>query len=273
MALLKAIYDKQEDIPEEYQKLYTERKEKWELTEVSGVKTQTDVDTLQTSLRKERELHGDTKALLKPFKALDKTPEELHTELDRIPELEARAEGKGSDPEKIKAEVDAGVLKLMGPIDRELTELREGALVKDAKILDLTAAGTTRTIHDKVRAAAAELNVVASAVPDVLMLAERAFTVDTAEDGTQTVRTKDGSDPKLWLGDMQETRKHWWPESEGGGAGGSGGKGGFPENPFTRDHWNMTKQGQVFTKDPQRAAAMAKAAGTTVGGPKPPEKK
>jgi hypothetical protein len=43
-------------------------------------------------------------------------------------------------------------------------------------------------------------------------------------------------------------------------------------NPWTADNWNMTEQGKIYTSDPSRAEQLAKAAGTTVGGPRPAKK-
>lgn len=66
-----------------------------------------------------------------------------------------------------------------------------------------------------------------------------------------------------------------WAKSEEGkpfvrGAGATGSNGGRNEpNPFSADAWNVTEQGQVVKADAAKAERLAKAAGTTLGGPRP----
>lgn len=82
-----------------------------------------------------------------------------------------------------------------------------------------------------------------------------------------------GLAPKDWLVDLQAKRPHWFGESGGGGAGGGRNTTTGIKNPFTAEHWNMTEQGKILETDSARANTLARAAGTTVGGPKPALKK
>ena len=106
------------------------------------------------------------------------------------------------------------------------------------------------------------------------MLAERVFEV--GEDGRVTTSgasgVTPGLDPAAWLLEVQPKRTHWWPASVGGGARGKGyGSGSaWDKNPWTRQHWNLTAQGQVYAADPERAAQMARSAGSEIGARKPP---
>ena len=275
---LKAIYEKLEEIPEAFRELYTERDGKFAVSAIDGMKTQIDVDKLSEAARKERALHQETRQKLVVWNTLGKTPEEVQDLLDRMPELEAAAAGKGVDETKIEALVTSRLNRQLVPLQRQLTE-------KDTKLKELTdltgvlqAERVTRTVHDNVRAAATKLKVIPEAMPDVLMLAERMLEID--EDG-KTVRTKDqvgvtpGVSPEVWLTDMQRSRPHWWPPSQGTGAQGSGGGGGnlMGENPFSRPGWNLTLQGQILTKEPERAKQLMRQAGCTSPGIMPPEKK
>jgi hypothetical protein len=106
-----------------------------------------------------------------------------------------------------------------------------------------------------------------------LLLSDRVFEV---EEGTNRVVTKDnvgvtpGIDPSVWFTDIQKTRPHWWGPSQGGGAGGNrGGAGDTSVNPFSHANWNLTEQGRLVQADRAKADQLAKAAGTTVGGPRP----
>ena len=130
---------------------------------------------------------------------------------------------------------------------------------------------TTRVVHDHIRKAAREAKLRDTAVEDALVLGERIFTVDesgsvVARDG---VGVTPGVGPDVWLTDVKATRPHWWPESSGAGARGNSGASGGGVNPFSKDGWNMTAQGQAYRDDPNKAAQLAAAAGTTIGGPKP----
>jgi hypothetical protein len=274
---LKATYDKQEDIPEAFRELYAEQDEKFVLTGIEGIRTQHEMTKLTNEAYKERVKYKEHRDKLAAWNALGKTPEEVQELLDKVPELEAAAAGKVVDETKIEALVTARVNKQVVPLQRQAGE-------KDAKIKELTdltqtlqGERVTRTIHDTVRAAATKLRVIPEALPDVLMLAERMLEIE--EDG-KSVRTKDqvgvtpGVAPEVWLIDMQKTRPHWWPPSQGTGAQGGSGGGGFTgDNPFARDTWNLTKQGQIITQDPKKAEQLMKQAGCPGPGIMPPEKK
>lgn len=270
---LKIMHDTVDEIDEGFRSLYSEKDGKYHLTGVEGVKTQADIDRLNESLRKER---NDHKALKDRFSVFgEQDPSEILSKLDKYPELEAAAEGK-MDEAKINEIAESRVRTKLAPVERELGQFKTKteALAQENEQLKNTL--RSRDIKDNVMSAALKGKVIDTALEDVLMLADRVFEVN--EDGTVT--TKDGVGvtpgitPEAWLQEMQPKRPHWWPASEGGGSrGGGGGGDGFSENPWSHEHWNMTKQGQILTADATKADRMAKAAGTTVGGPKPIAKK
>lgn len=270
---LKALVDNLDDVDEKYHDLYTEKNGKFELTGIEGVKTQADVDRLQSALTKER---NDHKAVRERLGMLgDRKIEDVLAQLDRIPELEAAAAGK-MDEEKINQIVETRIKTKLAPIERERDTLRNQLSEKDKLIEGYTTKERTRMIHDAVRSAAATSKVLPEALEDALMLAERVFEVN--EDGKVT--TKDnvgvtpGVEPAVWFTDLQAKRPHWWGPSSGGGAGGgnrNGGGGGA--NPWTHEGWNMTEQGRILKENRTRAEQLAKAAGTTIGGQRPQPRK
>lgn len=271
--VLKAIYEKQEDIPSQYSELYSERGGKWELTGVEGVKTPADVDRLQTALTNERNEHRATRDKLNPWSSFGKKPEEVQAQLDRVTELELLAKDK--DPKAVDELVEARVKSRIAPLERQVTELKTGIEERDTKIKTYESKEKNRTIHDAVRQAATKVGLLPTAIEDALMYGERVLDVDA--DGR--IVTKDGVgvtpglSPDIWLGDMKTSRSHWWGETAGGGGKGGGGGGRFGNNPWSAEHWNLTEQGNVLKTDRARAEQMAKAAGTTVGGRKPAAKK
>lgn len=270
--VLKAIYDKQEDVPEAYRELYAERDGKFELSGIEGIKTQADVDRLATALTKERTDHKATKDRLAAWG--DLKPDETRTQLDRIPELEAQADKV--DDEKLDKLFEARTRTKLAPVERERDGLKTKLEEALGKVAEFETKERVRAIHDAVRSEAMKSKVVESALDDVLMVAERVFEV--SEDGWVKTRDGMGVTPGIaasdWLSEMQPKRPHWWPASEGGGARPGGGGTAFPNNPWGGgESWNVTEQMRVVkTLGPERAEQMAKAAGTTVGGPRPQPK-
>lgn len=277
---LQAVHDSLDDIPEQFQELYTEKNGKFELTGIAGVKTQGDIDRLQTSLHKAQQDNKDLKAKFSVWGDLDH--EDVMAKLDRMPELEAAAAGKLDDAaieEIVNKRVEGTINSRTAPLERRIKELEatNGELTEaNGKFV---AADRTRNIHDAVREQLTKQKVIPEAHDDALMLADRVFEI-REDDGA--IVTKDqvgvtpGVTPEVWLNEMQERRPHWWPGSVGGGAGGGkgGGPTGFSNNPWSHENWNMTKQGEVLrTQGREKADAMAKAAGTTVGGQRPAAKK
>lgn len=266
MATYKAIVDTLDEIPEALQELYSKKGEKYELTGFEGVRTTADVDRVQrlnTSLRDENKT---LKAKLVPFDGLD--IEEVQAKLDRFEELEAAASGKVDDA-KINQMVETRLKTQMAPKDRQIKQLMDENAALKQENDGLKTSEKRRLVHDAVREAAVELKIVETAVEDALYMAERHMEVD--DEGR--VATKDGATPKDWLLELQPKRPHWWPPTQGSGGKGSNAAGGFADNPWSADHWNLTAQANVIReKGDAFADRMAKSAGTTVGGPKPVKK-
>lgn len=268
---LKAIYKTQDEIPEQYRDLYTEKNGQWELAGIEGVKTQADVERVQQGAAQERTDHAETKVKLKVYTdAFGERPvAEINADLDRIPELEAKATGE-IDQDKIDTLVDARVRREVAPIQRELDQAKEANTTLTAENEGFKTANTSRSIKDALRDAGTEAKMQPGAMDDLLMY-EGQFEFDAAG----ALVTKEGGilaaglEASVFVTEMKDKRPHWWAPSEGGGAGGNLGGAPGGENPFSHKHWNMTKQGELHRSDLAKAEQMAKAAGTTIGGPRP----
>ena len=95
-------------------------------------------------------------------------------------------------------------------------------------------------LHDQIREAALELNVIPEAMEDVLLNADIVFSL--GENGK--AQTEEGITPLAWLNNMQSKRSIWWPQSQGGGSTGNGRLAtASMENPWSAKHWNVTKTG------------------------------
>lgn len=271
---LQAIYDSIDDIPENFRELYSEKNGKHELTGITGIKTQADIERLQTALTKERNDHKAAKDALKAWTDTGWKLEEVHAKLDSYDELKATADNAGvANEEKIGQLLEARIKSRLAPVERERDQLREQLGQKDQVITGYQSKERQRQIHDAVRSAATTAKVLPTAIDDALMLAERVF--DVGDDGTVTVKDQvgftPGVAPDVWLTELQPKRPHWWPESSGGGArGGRDNGSGLTKNPWSKEAWNITEQGRYMQQHgPEKAAQMAELAGSRIGATAP----
>lgn len=269
--VLKAIVKDINDVDEKYRDLYTQKGDQYELTAIEGVRTQGDVDRLQTALKKERDDHKAVKDRLALLG--DRKIEDVVATLDRLPELEAAAAGK-IDDNKLNEIVETRIKSRVAPIERENSRLKTDLAERDTKIQGYEGKEKTRLIHDSVREAISKnTGFQPSAVEDALVFAERMLEIN--EDGRVVTRdgvgVTPGIDSTVWLTEMQSKKAHWWGPSMGGGSQGGKSSHGV-KNPWTHGDWNMTEQGRIYKESPDRAHQLAKSAGTTVGGTRPDKK-
>lgn len=267
---IKAIIDSLDEVDEKYRDLYVEKNGKFE-AQIDGARSQADIDRLSSALKKERDDHKATREKYSFLSDLE--PAKVQEMLDKYPELEAAATGK-IDEVKLNQLLEGRLNSHTAPLKRELDKLRKESQDKDGLIDGYKTRDKQRAISDAVRQAAAKLKVQESAIEDAILLGDRHF--EMSEDGTIVTRDGVGVTPgvsaEVWLTDMQSKRPHWWGPSVGGGAGGQRGSLGGGSNPWSAESWNMTQQGQILRENRSKAEQLAKAAGTTIGGPKPASK-
>lgn len=271
-------YENKEALPEAFRRdavfneLFTvEDDGKVVLSGVTGMKTQRDVDTVKEALRKERKDHGKTKDALRAWGSLN--AEETLTQLDRVKELEAAAGGK-LDDEKLNELVERRLAQKTGPLERQIKELIEAGTTLEKENAALKSSIESRNLNDSVRSVALESKSHSTAIPDIEMAAS--VMLEKNDEGRWVTKSDidgltPGLDVKGWMKEMIKIRPHWWPESHGGGGRGGGGGNSFSgNNPFSREHWNLTEQGKIMNEQGREVAdRMAKAAGTKVGGVRP----
>lgn len=282
---LKTIYDTEEEIPEGFAELYTERNGKWELTGVEGVKTPADIERVQEALRKEKNDHKATKQLLVPFEGLD--PETIHATATELEEVKAQLDAIKADgtidEAKLEPIIAARVAQKVAPVEREKVALTRKLDDANKKITDLGGEVTglkttivTGNVERAIRDAAIVEKVNGPAIDDAVMRGTRIFEV--SEDNRVITRdgvgVTPGLTPKEWLNDMKEKAPHWWPASVGGGAqGGPKGAAGTysgANNPWSKQGWNLTKQGALVRQlGETKAGEIAAQAGSKIGATKP----
>ncbi len=216
----------------------------------------------RTQLRDVEQKYGKIKA----FEGMD--PTEVLAKMDRIAELEAANGGK-LDEKQLETLVETRIKTKTGPLERQIQTLMAENTELKTQVDGFKGKERSRKITDAVREAATQAKMQPEAIEDAIMYAERVMDVD--EEGRVSVK-ESGLAPRDWLMDMQPKRPHWWGPSVGGGSRGNAGTFGDSlgkENPFSHEHWNMTKQGEIYRADPKRAERLAAQAGTTVGGGRP----
>lgn len=265
---LKIVVSDINEVPTQFQELYTEQDGQWVLTGVEGLKTQDDVKRLQTALQKERNDHKATKDAFAPLAG--RKIEEVLEMLDKVPELEAAASGKIDDA-KINEIVESRLRVKISPIERERNALAQKAQELGSIVEQYQTKERTQSLHESIRRAAVLAKVLPEAIEDALNLGERVFEID--EDGAVVTRDKCGYTPgvtaEVWFTELESKRPHWWAPNVGGGSRGSKGGNNQTSNPWSGANWDMTKQGEIYKQDSAKADQLARAAGTTVGGPRP----
>src|SRR6185312_11230060 len=130
-------------------------------------------------------------------------------------------------------------------------------------------------VRNQLRDAAIAASVLGTAIDDSVFVSERYFEfVDGKLVTKGDVGVTPGLTPKEFFNDMKETRPHWWPLSQGGGASGARGGGNLSnkDNPWSAEGWNITKQGRYLTEYGEaKAAEMAMRVGSKIGATKPPK--
>lgn len=273
---LKAIIASLTDVDEKYRDIYKPQSDgKFRLVQIEGLVHEGDVATLKTSLTQERQAHSETKAKLKPLESfMTDGVEKVVERLNHYDELKAIS-STDAISEKIKLASESRIASATGPLTRERDSLLAAKSDLEKQVFALKNAQTASRIESEVRSAASKLKVSDTAIADVLLRAERIFTVDDATGKVVVKSDARGVTPgittDLWLEDLKASAPHFWPASHGGGANGSlGGSGGV--NPWSAAGWNMTEQGRIYNNDPSKAESLAKAAGTSIGGAKPAAK-
>ena len=264
--MLKAIYNSAEEIPAEHAELYTERNGAYEL-QVEGMKTQGDIDRLQTALANERAAHKDTRNRYNWVG--DLTHDEVQNLRDAQEDLQHQLENRpaGLSDEQVEERAERLAARQMRGVERELAEIKAERDSFANAISLHEAAAAQRSIRDSVDSALSGKNSIAivdSAREDIIPFAERIMTLN--EHGEAVTKDGVGFEPGLPFGevlaDLKATgrRAHWFPGNTVAGASGSEGPAAnLGSNPFASG--NLTEIGQAVKADPAKAKLLAKAAG------------
>jgi hypothetical protein len=263
-------------VDEKYRDLYTEKKEKdatvYLLTEIEGHDAPDILRTVRGEAATLRTANTKFKEQLAAFEGLDieavtgalAENESLKTE------VAALKEGKPATGKAFDDAVAAKIKAATGPLETKVKKLETERDTFKVKTEELTKFQTQRVIDDEVVGAFRTLKVDDDVftrkgddpddLPDGLLWARSKFKI--SEDGK--VVDKNGLTPKDLLEQMKDggQRGHWFGSTGGTGSVPNGPDGKTVSNPWMPGAgWNPTAQSAIQEKDPQRAVALATAAG------------
>lgn len=275
MALKRKVTDLS-TVDEKYRDLYTEKKEGttavYLLTEIEDHDAPDKLRTVRTEAGTLRVANTKYKEQLAAFEGLDiEVVANAVAENEALKtEVAALKEGKPTSGKAFDDAVAAKVKAATGPLETKVKKLEGERDTFKTKTEELTRFQTQRIIDDEVVGAFRSLKVDDDVfnrkgddpddLPDGLLWARSKFKI--SEDGK--VVDKNGLTPKDLLEQMKESgqRGHWFGTTGGTGSASGGTDAKASANPWMPGAgWNPTAQSAIQEKDPQRAVALATAAG------------
>lgn len=269
-------YDTLGQVPAEHLSLYVEKDGKYVL-QLTGLKTQSDFDRYATALKarladQATDIAAQTQAGMSRDDVIAVIKEVVKPNAGGGQGGDDNGDGGGADSQQLH-DMQRQIADLQTKLDTATTE---GATAK--------AEATETKITNALTGAAAKAGVRPEAVDSFVALLRDNFEVSgdgevvVKLEGNKLAGVTPNAKPDEALAVVKRAKDHayFWPESQGGGGGGSGGGSGGggggadSDNPWSKDGWNLTKQGQAVMANREDAEALAKAAGSSIGAAKPP---
>lgn len=252
---LKFILPKDDTPPEGFADHYMQDAEGRWILQVDGAVPKGQLDEFRSNnveLKKKLEAFGDADP--KTVKALIDAKEEIEAEKDKM-------------GDKVNDLVEKRVTKIREETEGKLTGLQEERDKYRKQLAD-------HRIDAALIEAGEAAGLRGSAREDLILRGRQIFSLDeTGEnivaldaDGNPKYDGVDTLSPKGWVGSLVKEAPHLFDESAGAGSkgGGKGGPGHVGPNPFSKEGWNLTTQGELIRRDRNKAKALAAQAGVTI---------
>lgn len=289
MEELEESYESEDLVPAEYKALYKQGDGgAWHFSGVKGMFGAKERQRLQQENGSWRIKHKEVVTGLDSWSALGDSPEAVRAQLDELTELKASGTG-GNDDEKVQRLVEAKGNTIKAQYQRELDKVTQDREGLASRVQAYEARETQRAVTDSVMQLIQKSDgpqIDPAAIEDVMLFAERHLSVTSHHDDDgnlviDRIATRENAgvtpdvEPDVWLREMLERKGHWLVPSQGSGANGSRANRtpGGGSNPWSAQGWNITQQGKFLKEHGrEKAEQMARAAGTTLGGPRPQPK-
>ena len=238
---LKAILESKEEIPAGTESYYEEKDGKFHLS-VEGFTEKSRLDEFRESNI-----------------SLKKQMEDIQSQL---------SQHEGIDPVQAREALE----KVKGLENKELLE--KGQFEEILKNKEVEYGGKIEQLTKHAQAIQTAVNEVgspqSSAIADILARAKNSWQIDDkgvlfCVDGSGKARYSEKGDtylsPQEWAKELVQSAPHLFVSSVGGGANGSGTGKVSGDNPWLKENFNLTKQGQIMKDDPSLAKRLSGEAG------------
>jgi len=268
-------YTSKDAIPEGAAQFYKEKDGAWYLQVTGdGIKTQDDVDRVKTALQKQRDINEDLEKDLAKYKNVDLN------KWDKLKDYDPDADpGEGDFDKKVSDKVRAKQAELEAQYQEKLTKAQQDIDQAEQKARDYVKESwkrkmlsekfgfeDSRRLNDFLRALKDPQD------PDFAKLRTLVDSIEVTEDGGQytvvggDLKDADGAKEVLAKLAAADVAKHYIPapDNTGGDSRNNGKTGDNAGNPYKKDTWNVTRQGELEATDMTRAKALAQAAGVDI---------
>jgi hypothetical protein len=251
---LKTYINTLEDIPEALQEFYKPKGEGFSL-DLEGEQDRT---ALKDKLKEFRDNNVNLQTELESIKS-------KFADLEELDPNDLREAVKAHRAVKEKEMVPAVEM------DRLISQKIQETKKKYSKELDETRELATR-LQIEMSRMMIEKNVTEAinkvgqlqkgALPDVLRRAQQE--IEVKEDRLIDRSTGLSLDPLEWAQGLYKSSSYFFNPTAGVGSRGSGGE-GTKNNPFHKDHINLTEQARMYRENPSEAKRLAREAGVSLG--------
>jgi hypothetical protein len=150
----------------------------------------------------------------------------------------------------------AGVAHATNESQKKIGALETQLTAANAAAADIGVKLVSRTISEEIRSACRDSHVKPEAVNDALTIGMGELQL---VDGR--VETAEGVSLADWVDRRKGISPYWWPVARGSGARGNDiGLAPTGANPWSKETWNMTQQGNLVKSDPALAERMKASA-------------
>lgn len=256
---MKFSYDNEADVPADLKQYYKEVDGKWVL-QCEGAVSKVRLEEFRTN---NINLEKENRDLKEKFKDID--PEEAR----HLKTIKTELEDKKLKEKDLDKVIEQRVGEMKTKHEREIKERDDKLNLANTELSRLK-------ISDAAVTEATRLGLRAGAKDDLVARVSGTFRLEGGKpvafgtDG-QKIYGSDGGELtiKEAVEKLTKDAPHLFEPSEGTGANGTQGKPGsggiIPgRNPWSKDHWNLTQQGQIVKTNPKEAVRLAKAAGKTL---------
>jgi len=248
---LKFKYPSKDQLPAEHAALYTERDGAWFLNAEDVV----DASSFEDLRKQKSALQQQLDELNKRFDGIN--PDDVRAQLAEKRKLEETQALKTGEFDKL---LQSRTQALRTDFEKQLAGVASERDTLNAKLTDIQ-------INQGVIIAGAKRGLRSSAIPDITARARSTFKLVNGvprafEADGSTVRVgRDSVTPMTveeWIDAQVSDAPHLFESNSGSGASGNADTGSRHQitNPWKRETWNLTRQGELLRTDPAKARAL-----------------